>query len=205
MLSTPRVGFEANTIIHNMVDVDKDTIPMWYALSAPYRKELEAQRLLEKNEVRNYLPMHYRIFTMKSGKKVRKLVPVISNLLFAYTSKTHLQEIKQGVPFLQYRTRPEGGRNVPIIVPDNQMQQFMAVCETHNERLIYLQPDEINLAKGTRVRVIGGPFDGVEGLFVKVKGARSKRVVVLINGITAVATAEIEPEYIEVVNEDSDI
>ena len=65
---------------------------------------------------------------------------------------------------------------------------------------MYLNPDEINIAKGTPVRIIGGTFDGVEGIFVKVKGVRSKRVVVLIDGVTAVATAEIQPEYIEVVS-----
>lgn len=183
-----------------MAGLDKDTIPMWYAMSAPYRKELEAQRLLESKGIRNYLPMHYRIFTTKSGKKVRKLVPVVSNLLFAYSTREILQEVKLGVPFLQYRTFPENGKNVPIVVPDNQMQQFIAVCETHNEQLMYLNPDEINIAKGTPVRIIGGTFDGVEGIFVKVKGVRSKRVVVLIDGVTAVATAEIQPEYIEVVS-----
>lgn len=184
-----------------MVESDIDTTPMWYAMSAPYRKEFEAQRLLDSKGVRNFLPLQYRIFTTKSGKKVRRLVPVISNLLFAYAPRTLLQDIKTTAPFLQYRTRPENGRNIPIVVPENQMKQFIAVCETYNDRLIYLQPDEINLAKGTRVRVIGGVFDGVEGVFVKVKGARCKRVVVLVNGVTAVATAEIEPEYIEVLKE----
>lgn len=181
-----------------MAENDRDTIAQWYAMSAPYHKEFEAQRLLESNGVPNFLPLQYRIITSPAGKKTRRLVPVVSNLLFAYAPRTLLQDIKSGAPFLQYHTRQENGRNVPIVVPQEQMQQFMAVCNTHNDRLIYMQPDEINLDRGTRVRVIGGPFDGVEGIFVKVKGARSKRVVVLIPGVTAVATAEIEPQYIEV-------
>lgn len=170
----------------------------WFAMSAPYRNELKAKRFLDEKGVECFLPMQYRIITNRSGKKERKLMPVISNLLFARTSRSYLQEIKTGVHYLQYRTRVENGRNVPIIVPDSQMKQFMAVCETHNEQLIYLAPDEINLAKGTPVRVVGGVFDGVEGVFVKVKGVRSRRVVVQVEGV-AVATAEIEPEYIEVI------
>ena len=79
------------------------------------------------------------------------------------------------------------------------MQQFISVSRLHNERLIYLTPEEINLAKGTRVRVLGGPFDGVEGAFVKVRGCRSKRVVILIQGILAVAVAEVKPDLIEVI------
>ena len=94
---------------------------------------------------------------------------------------------------------PDAGKNSPIIVPDIQMQQFISVSRLHNERLIYLTPEEINLAKGTRVRVLGGPFDGVEGAFVKVRGCRSKRVVILIQGILAVAVAEVKPDLIEVI------
>ena len=66
--------------------------------------------------------------------------------------------------------------------------------------LIYLEPSMINFAKGTRVRIIGGAFDGVEGCFVKIKGVRSRRVVVEVEGL-AVATAEIEPQYIEIITE----
>ena len=94
---------------------------------------------------------------------------------------------------------PDAGKNSPIIVPDIQMQQFISVSRLHNERLIYLTPEEINLAKGTRVRVLGGPFDGVEGVFVKVRGCRSKRVVILMQGILAVVVAEVKPDLIEVI------
>lgn len=175
-----------------------DTI-QWYAMSAPYRREMAAKRLLDEKGIENFLPMSYRIFTNSSGKKVRKQVPIVSNLLFAHTSRRCLQEVKYGVPYLQYRTRPERGRNVPITVPDKQMQQFIDVCAEHNEQVMFLQPDEINLAKGTPVRVVGGAFDGVEGLFVKVKGVRSRRVVLHIEGI-AIAIAEVEPQYIEVIS-----
>lgn len=176
----------------------KDEPLEWFAMSAPYRNELKAKKLLDDKGVENYLPMISKIVTNRKGKKERKSVPIINNLLFARTTRSIIQDIKTGVQFLQYRTRVENGRNVPIVVPDKQMEQFIAVCETQNENLIYFTPEEINLAKGTPVRVIGGVFDGIEGTFVKVKGVRSRRVVVQIDGI-AVAAAEIEPEYIEVI------
>jgi transcription antitermination factor NusG len=142
--------------------------------------------------------MQYKVITRRDGKKSRELVPAISNLLFARATRPVIQEIKRGVQFLQYRTCPENGKNVPIIVPDAQMRQFISVSETFNENLVYLKPEEINLKKGTRVRVIGGAFDGVEGIFVKVRGVRSKRVVVLVEGVTAVAVAEINADLIEI-------
>lgn len=78
------------------------------------------------------------------------------------------------------------------------MAQFMAVASAGNDKLIYLKPEEINLAKGTKVRIIGGAFNNVEGIFVKVKGTRSRRVVLLVEGVTAVALTEVSPDLLEV-------
>ena len=52
---------------------------------------------------------------------------------------------------------------------------------------------------GTRVRIIGGDFEGQEGLFLKVKGARDRRVVIEVQGVIAVAMATIHPDLIEVI------
>mgnify|MGYP002511644227 CR=1 FL=1 len=53
--------------------------------------------------------------------------------------------------------------------------------------------------KGTKVRIIGGNFNGVEGVFVKVKGKRSKRVVIMLDKLCAVAMAEVDSDLIEVI------
>ena len=171
---------------------------VWFALSAPHRREMKAKSLLDSAHIENFIPMQYQAVGTAKGKE-RRLVPAISNLLFAKSSKRKLQELKTGVPFLQYKVRPEGGRNVPIIVPDHQMEQFRAICETHNEHLVFLQPEEINLSEGTPVRILGGAFDGITGIFVKLTGKKEKRVVVLLEGVAAVATAEISPDLIEVI------
>jgi transcription antitermination factor NusG len=126
----------------------------------------------------------------KHGKK-RKLVPAISNLLFVYTTRDHIQSLKSEVSYLQYLTRPEESRRVPVVVPERQMEQFITVCNSYNEKLIYLTPDEINLEQGTPVQIIGGAFDGVEGTFVKVEGIRNRRVAILVPGIAAVVIADI--------------
>ncbi len=172
--------------------------PVWFAMSAPYRNELKAKSLLESKKVECFVPMHYEIKVRAGGVKSRELVPAINNLVFAHTTRGTIQEIKTGVSYLQYKIMTENGKNVPIVVPDAQMEQFMAVCRTNNEKLVYLRPEEVELKKGTRVRIIGGAFDGVEGVFVKLKGLRRKRVVVMLQGLAAVAMAEIEDNYIEV-------
>lgn len=171
---------------------------VWFALSAPYRSEMKAKTLLEQNNIQCFIPMQYKLVKNRSGRKQKKLLPIISNLVFAKTYKQRLQEVKNGVPYLQYRTITQDNKNIPIIVPEEQMNNFMAVCNTYNEELIYLLPNEVNLKKGTKVKIIGGCFDGVEGIFIKVKGSRKKRVVVLIQGVAAVATTEISEDLIEV-------
>ena len=171
---------------------------MWFAMSAPYRNEMKAKNFLDEKGIENFLPLQYKIRTNRYGRKERKALPVVSNLLFVHTTQSIIRQAKQGVSFLQYRTRPVNEKNQPIIVPDSQMRQFIAVCQTMSSDLIYLEPSAISLAKGARVRIIGGAFDGVEGYFVKIKGVRSRRVVVEVEGL-AVATAEIEPQYIEVI------
>ena len=79
------------------------------------------------------------------------------------------------------------------------MQQFIRVVENYEEEVNYFSPEEINISKGTRVRIIGGSFDGVEGVFMKVKGKRSKRVVVMLDKLLAVVMAEVESDLIEVI------
>lgn len=163
----------------------------WFAMSATFGRALRAKDFLESHSVRCFIPMKYEIVSDGKHGKKRQLVPAINNLLFANTTRSNIQALKAELSFLQYITRPDGLRRVPIVVPDHQMEQFIAVCNTYNEKLTYLNPDEINLKKGTPVQIIGGTFDGVEGTFVKVAGVRNRRVAVLVPGIAAVVIADI--------------
>lgn len=171
----------------------------WFALSAPYRNEKRAKSYLESKGIETFLPMRYEIVKNRYGGKTKELVPAVSNLLFARTTKSMLQQVKAGVKYLQYKVKPEGNKNTPIIVPEDQMEQFMTVCKNNNEQLLYFTSDEIDLKEGARVRVIGGEFDGLEGCFVKIKGKRNKRIVVHLPDLVSVALTEIEDGLIEVV------
>ncbi len=172
--------------------------PAWFAMSATFGRELKAKTFLESKQVECFVPMRYEMVNDKKQGKIRKLKPAINNLIFVHTTKERIQALKSVAEYLQYHTKPVDGKNVPIVVPEEQMQQFMAVCDTFNENLEYLSPDEVHIEKGTPVRIIGSAFDGVEGTFVKVDGKRNKRVVVLVQGIAAVMIAEFTDGYIQV-------
>lgn len=183
------------TIMPDSPDIENKC---WHALSAPYRRELKAKQFLDERGIENFIPMRYSVVTRRSGEKLRKLMPAVRNLVFAKASREVMKDLKSEAAFLQYRTMRCDGRNVPITIPDREMENFISACKTHDENMVFLSPDEIDLRKGTRVRIIGGPLDGVEGIFVRVKGSRSKKVVVLVTGLAAVVPAEVSPDLIEV-------
>ena len=81
------------------------------------------------------------------------------------------------------------------------MESFIKVTGSLSEGILFFSPDEINLSKGVRVRIHGGQFDGLEGTFVKVKGARDKRVVVDISGVIVVATCTLKCDLVEVLDQ----
>ena len=62
--------------------------------------------------------------------------------------------------------------------------------------VIYLQEISAKLREGQRVRVKVGPFEGVEGTVIRVK--KSRRVMVELPGMLAIATTFVKPEELEI-------
>lgn len=86
------------------------------------------------------------------------------------------------------------------------MTNFIKVCKQADEEVhfykiseINKEKDKINIEKGKRVRVHGGPFDQVEGYFIKVAKKRGRQLVVIIPDLLAVS-AEVKPEYIQIID-----
>ncbi len=168
----------------------------WYAVRVTYNREMKVKQVLDARHIENFLPMKYRI-TMRGERKIKEKVPAIHNLIFIYISRKDLQELKDTSTLpIRYIMNKET-RN-PIVIPEEQMKNFIAVSGTLDEQLIYLEADIINFKKGDKVRVTGGLFAGSEGYFVRIKGDR--RVVVCLQGIVAVATAFIHPSLVEKIN-----
>lgn len=171
---------------------------LWYAMRVPYRNELKVQDRLQDKGIEVFIPTKRKLIKRR-GRTIYELTPAVNNLIFVHSKLCIIKELKKEILNLQYLVNKENGQSTPITVRDNEMQQFIKASKNVNEEAIYLTPEEINIAKGTKVRIIGGNFDGIEGVFVKVKGKRSKRVVVMLDKLLAVAMAEVEPDYIEVI------
>ena len=169
------------------------TRKVWYAIRVTYNREMKVKADLDARGMENFVPMQYKYYEL-NGRLAKRLVPSIHNLIFIHCEAQEMKEFKQTTSLpIRYIMNRE--KRIPLVVPDRQMESFIAVAGHHEEEIVYLDPAELNLTKGDRVRVLAGPFAGAEGVFVRVKGDR--RVVVTIEGVVAVATTFVHPSLIE--------
>lgn len=170
----------------------------WFSMRATYKREMVAKEYLEGKGIEVFVPLKTEIKVIR-GIKRKVTVPAINSLIFVYAQKEQIQQAKFGVDYLQYLTRKLDGRNIPIIVPDYQMDQFRAVVEDDTIEKSFFAPGEVDLASGTKVKVHGGAFDGYEGILLKVKGKRNKQFFINLEGVAAVSTKIEKLDLIELV------
>lgn len=169
---------------------------VWFAIRVTYNRELKVKEDLDARGIINFVPMQYRR-EERGGKMVKRLVPSVHNLIFINLEPSKMKEYKAttSLPIRYIMSRGERGTRKPITIPDREMESFITVAGTYDEKLIYLNPDPGDFSHGERVRIIGGMFAGAEGVFVRVKGDR--RVVINVEGLVAVATTFVHPSMIE--------
>jgi transcription antitermination factor NusG len=174
----------------------------WYALRVSYSRELKVQDKLNELGVKTFVPMMWRRCPVKpgmtTGNPSRRLVPAVGNLCFAYSTRAELEDFIRGygetspVHFYWDRTA-----NKPLTVPEKAMNNFIAVSSTLDEDLIYITEITSKLREGQTVKVKEGPFKGIEGKVVRIR--KSRRILVELPGMLAVATTYIQPEYLEII------
>ena len=168
----------------------------WFAMRATYGRNLVVQRTLEVEKIESFVPMCKR--TTKVGRRIKTdIIPVVRDLIFVLGERERIQEVKGKIPYLHYITRPIEGRNVPIAVPEEQMQQFMAICNKMDDSAEIVAGEEVNFSIGEQVRVTGGAFKDCEGRLVKIEGKRTKRFIVSIDGVIAVSVSGIKADELE--------
>ena len=166
---------------------------VWFAIRVTYNRELKVKEDLDARGIQNFVPMQYRR-EERNGVMVKRLVPSVHNLIFIHITPTDMKDYKS-MTDLPIRYIMDKASRKPIIVPEKEMENFIKVAGTYDEKLVYLNPDPGDFAQGERVRIIGGAFAGAEGVFVRVKGDR--RVLINVEGLVAVATTFVHPSMIE--------
>lgn len=142
-----------------------------------------------------FTPLHWQLKEIR-GRKVRRQVPFLPDLLFVRATRAELDPLVQSIPTLQYRY-VRGGYRKSMIVADADMEHFMhAVASSPSPR--YLTPAELTpAALGAQVTIVGGPLDGYKGRLLKMRGSRKRHLLVEIPHLLA-AAVEVCPDFVRI-------
>ena len=177
----------------------------WYVMRVTYQREIAAQEQLEEQGIETYVPLK-RVRKLVKGRLIWRKEAALHNYIFVHSSIDKIQNIKtRDIPYLRYLmgTDPDGERR-PQYVRDEHMANFIAITSQETEKIKYLEPDFIDLKVGDRVKVLEGPFKGLEGVYMRTSGRHEKRVVVKILGIAAVATPALKSASVEKITDESE-
>ena len=166
---------------------------IWYPMRVTYSRELKVKTELDRLEIENFVPMTYKLVCENDGNLHRELVPAINNLIFVRSTQERISELKLSSEVLEplryMMDRTVGQKPEIMTVPDRQMQNFMRVAMKSDDSVMFLDENTIVGKEGKRVKIMGGVFEGVEGVIRRVK--RCKRVVVELEGVASVAIAHV--------------
>lgn len=176
----------------------------WFVLRATYGRAEKALGYFQAKNVETYLPMHYVVKIINGNRKLIK-EPLLPNIIFAYMTREKTYEFVKKpaltASWIKYYTdktkpvEPETGKNPPVIIPDNEMINFIKLTSVNSEHIMVLPPKRCHFKKDDLVRIIEGPFTGVVGRVGRAAG--QQRVFVVLEGLCNVATAYIPNDFIQ--------
>ena len=176
----------------------------WFVLRATYGRTEKALGYFQAKNVETYLPMHYVVKITNGNRKLIK-EPLLPNIIFAYMTREKTYEFVKKpaltASWIKYYTdktkpvEPETGKNPPVIIPDNEMTNFIKLTSVNSEHIMVLPPKRCHFKKDDLVRIIEGPFTGVVGRVGRAAG--QQRVFVVLEGLCNVATAYIPNDFIQ--------
>ena len=154
----------------------------------------EGQGLLDVHHIENFIPMKKRQ-EIRDGEIVTWEEPAIHNFVFVHDSYNGIMKVKKGLEILQFILNPLS----PIVVPQRQMDDFIRFYESVDyDEPEFLTPQTMGqLRKNARVVIGDGPLAGISGYYQRVKGAKDKRFIVLIEGLIAM-TSSVECKFVKV-------
>ena len=171
----------------------------WYPMRVTYAREMKVKAELDRLEIECFVPMTYKLVDADSENPHRELMPAINNLIFVRSTQERisvLKKVNEELEPLRYMMDHTVGEEPEIMtVPDRQMANFMRVASKTDDSVMFLGAKSIIGKEGKRVRIMGGTFEGVEGVIRRVK--RCKRVVVELEGIASVAIAHVPAILLE--------
>ena len=168
-------------------------ISCWHAVRIFYNRIEPLKETLNSAAIRYFYPMHL-VEKCSDGGFVYVQEPLIKSLIFVNSTNKGLEAIRlkhsgSVAPYYDFRT------NKPVVIPDEQMEQFIKICSVKDSGLEYLGEDGPQFHKGDKVRVTDGIFKGFEGHIKRIN--HDRRLIVTIEGVAAFATRFIPHAFLE--------
>lgn len=177
----------------------------WYMFRASYGREDKASNYIVEDGTFVYIAKRYAHKSV-NGKQKKVLETLIPNLLFVYTNDEKAEEYIKNTPALSYLTYyynlfelNDDQKNPPLTVSCKEMENFILATCNKNEHLKFVNEEQCHYKGGEIVKVIEGPFKGVEGKVARVSG--QQRVIVSITNVGLVSTAYVPSAFIMIIDD----
>ena len=189
-----------------VIEEADDTLVRWYPLRIRFgnpKRAMQVRDELRRQDVTTYLHMEHQEVA-HDDQLQHEMLPAVNNLIFVHAMKGRVKLLKrqnQICQHLQFIAKPaldNPERSEIIYVPDRQMANFIkaeTLPDPYQQRIALTWSDFLG-QEHRRVRIIQGPFMGVEG---EVKRIGHHRIVVALLreaqvavGITHVSPAALE-------------
>lgn len=174
-----------------------DSSAHWYVLRCTYGRERKAYDFFIKEGFKTFYPF---ITTFNSIDENTKVLS-IPNILFVYGTFEQLKEyvydnVHADTKYLRfyYDQCHDVGKH-PLVIPNDQMDSLIKMCAIKaNDK--HLDPYVVEKFKnGTVVKVVDGPFAGIEGVAGRYKG--QQRIGLVVGELFTVTTSYIPKDFIE--------
>ena len=159
--------------------------PSWYAAYTCSRHEKTVTRQLEDRRIECFLPLYHTVRRWKDRRKEIE-VPLFPGYIFTRIpaqDRLRVLQIPGVVRFVSF-----GGNPAPL--PEQEME---ALRNGLHQRIL-AEPHPF-LRLGRKVRVIGGPMAGAEGILVRKKD--KYRVVISIEAIMRSVAVEVDASDVQ--------
>ncbi|MCM1515107.1 MAG: hypothetical protein NC080_01610 [Paraprevotella sp.] len=162
-----------------------------------FKKQIDAYNLSHPDSAHPcFVHYSYRYKQKSDGRGVTKVrVPSVSGLVFLQGEPSDLQSfLKSNYP--QYHLVNDCSTGRAASISHSMMQPFMEAATAHPDNITFLRDPFIKFAKDhTRLRILSGPFKGMEGYIIRIH--RDRQLVMEFGGY-AVAIRGVHNEDFEV-------
>lgn len=166
----------------------------WYAMRTFHNKSSVVRATAQKDGVEWYTPIREKEVVVNDIVEV-KTEELMPSLIFVRASVEWIERLRAitGDNVMPYC---EPGSSRIYAIDDKEMDIFRFVARTAARHIDIV--NDVELRANDRVRITGGIFNGMEGYILRIHGTR--RFVVAIEGVAAIATTYIPKQFIEKIN-----